>query len=78
MHKDFPGYLKQFFRKYKTKENKMMTVFFGFSADHKVYALNLETGAEKWTCYTQGPEGFGQRIIKHQSQRDNEHRVNPR
>ncbi|MHC4118436.1 MAG: outer membrane protein assembly factor BamB family protein [Planctomycetota bacterium] len=31
------------------------TVFLGSSSDHKVYALDLETGAEKWTFYTQGP-----------------------
>ena len=38
------------------------TVFFGSSADHKVYALNLATGAEKWTFYTQGPVRFAPAI----------------
>ena len=33
-------------------------VFFGSSADHKVYAINLQTGAEKWTFYTEGPLRF--------------------
>ena len=34
------------------------TVFFGSSADHKVYALDLKTGVEKWAFYTQGPVRF--------------------
>ena len=34
------------------------TVFFGSSADHKVYAIDLATGAEKWTFYTEGPVRF--------------------
>ena len=33
-------------------------VFFGSSADHKVYAIDLATGAEKWTFYTEGPIRF--------------------
>jgi len=31
------------------------SVFFGSSADHKVYALDLNTGQERWHFYTQGP-----------------------
>lgn len=34
------------------------TVFFGSSADHKVYALDLATGAEKWSFFTGGPVRF--------------------
>ena len=34
------------------------TVFFGSSADHKVYAIDLQTGVEKWTLYTEGPVRF--------------------
>jgi len=33
-------------------------VFFGSSSDHKVYALDLATGEQKWTFYTQGPVRF--------------------
>lgn len=33
-------------------------VVFGSSADHKVYAIDLATGAEKWTFYTEGPVRF--------------------
>jgi len=31
------------------------TVFFGSSADDKVYALDARTGAERWTFFTEGP-----------------------
>ncbi|OGV72715.1 MAG: hypothetical protein A3K19_02755 [Lentisphaerae bacterium RIFOXYB12_FULL_65_16] len=34
------------------------TVFLGSSADHKVYALDLATGAEKWSFFTGGPVRF--------------------
>lgn len=34
------------------------TVFFGSSADHKVYALDLATGVEKWSFFTGGPVRF--------------------
>ncbi len=34
------------------------TVFFGSSADHKVCAIDLATGSEKWTFYTEGPVRF--------------------
>jgi len=33
-------------------------VFFGSSADHKVYALDLTTGTERWHFYTEGPIRF--------------------
>ena len=33
-------------------------VFFGSSADHKVYAVDLASGREKWTFYTEGPVRF--------------------
>jgi len=33
-------------------------VFFGSSADHKVYALDLGTGAERWSFFTEGPIRF--------------------
>jgi outer membrane protein assembly factor BamB len=33
-------------------------VFFGSSADHKVYALDLATGAERWSFFTGGPVRF--------------------
>ena len=33
-------------------------VFFGSSADHKVYAIDLQTGAEVWTFITEGPVRF--------------------
>lgn len=32
--------------------------FFGSSADHKVYALELETGHERWAFFTEGPIRF--------------------
>ncbi|HUU17691.1 MAG TPA: PQQ-binding-like beta-propeller repeat protein [Sedimentisphaerales bacterium] len=31
------------------------TVFFGSSADDKVYALDAQTGRERWTFFTEGP-----------------------
>jgi outer membrane protein assembly factor BamB len=31
------------------------TIFFGSSADDKVYALDARTGAERWTFFTEGP-----------------------
>ena len=33
-------------------------VFFGSSADHKVYALDLRSGKEQWTFHTEGPVRF--------------------
>jgi len=33
-------------------------VFFGSSADHKVYALDLKTGRERWSFFTEGPVRF--------------------
>jgi len=33
-------------------------VFFGSSADHKVYALDLATGRQVWTFFTEGPVRF--------------------
>ncbi|MBT7303275.1 MAG: PQQ-like beta-propeller repeat protein, partial [Victivallales bacterium] len=30
-------------------------VYFGSSADHKVYALDAATGAERWSAFTEGP-----------------------
>ncbi len=33
-------------------------VFFGSSADHKVYALDLASAEERWTFYTEGPVRF--------------------
>ena len=34
------------------------TLFFGSSADGKVYALDVATGAERWTFFTGGPVRF--------------------
>lgn len=34
------------------------TVYFGSSADHQLYALDLETGRIKWTFYAGGPIRF--------------------
>ena len=33
-------------------------VFFGSSADHKVYALDLATGQERWSSFTEAPVRF--------------------
>ena len=33
-------------------------VYFGSSTDHKIYALDLETGEERWTFFTDGPVRF--------------------
>ncbi|NOZ21441.1 MAG: PQQ-binding-like beta-propeller repeat protein, partial [Planctomycetes bacterium] len=33
-------------------------VFFGSSADHKVYAIDLKTGQERWSFFTEGPIRF--------------------
>ncbi len=33
-------------------------LYFGSSADGKVYALDVATGAERWTHYTDGPIRF--------------------
>ena len=34
------------------------TVYFGSSADHKVYAIDLATGRERWSVFTEGPVRF--------------------
>ncbi len=39
-------------------------VFFGSSADHKVYAVDLTTGNEQWSFYTEGPVRFAP-VIDH-------------
>jgi len=31
---------------------------FGSSADHKVYAIDLGTGLERWSFFTEGPVRF--------------------
>ena len=33
-------------------------VFFGSSADHKIYALDLATGRERWSFFTEAPVRF--------------------
>jgi len=40
------------------------TVFFGSSADHKVHALDLATGAERWSFFTGGPVRFAPAVEK--------------
>ncbi|MFC2156909.1 PQQ-binding-like beta-propeller repeat protein [Acidobacteriota bacterium] len=41
-------------------------VFFGSSADHKVYALDLNTGKERWHFYTEGPVRYAPTIWNNQ------------
>ena len=38
--------------------------YFGCSVDNKVYALDIQTGEEKWTFFTQGPVRFVPTIYK--------------
>ena len=38
--------------------------YFGCSVDNKVYALDILTGEEKWTYFTQGPVRFAPSIYK--------------
>ena len=40
------------------------TLFFGSSADCKVYALDAATGAERWTFFTGGPVRFAPAVWK--------------
>ncbi|MCE5252501.1 PQQ-binding-like beta-propeller repeat protein [bacterium] len=40
------------------------TLFFGSSADGKIYAIDTLTGAEKWTFYTGGPVRFAPAVWK--------------
>jgi len=40
------------------------TLFFGSSADFKVYALDAATGAERWTFFTGGPVRFAPAVWK--------------
>ncbi len=37
-------------------------VYFGSSADHKVYALDLKTGEERWSFFTEGPVRFAPQV----------------
>ena len=37
-------------------------VYFGSSADHKVYAIRLDNGHEKWSFFTEGPVRFAPAI----------------
>ncbi|MFC1479616.1 PQQ-binding-like beta-propeller repeat protein, partial [Planctomycetota bacterium] len=39
-------------------------VYFGSSADHKVYALDLATGQEKWSFFAEGPIRFSPVLYK--------------
>ncbi|MFC1497596.1 PQQ-binding-like beta-propeller repeat protein, partial [Verrucomicrobiota bacterium] len=41
---------------YTTIGNGM--VYFGSSTDHKIYALDLKTGEERWAFFTEGPVRF--------------------
>lgn len=36
--------------------------YFGSSADHKVYAIGLDTGQERWSFFTEGPVRFAPAI----------------
>jgi len=56
------GYNKVYDMKHRQDFDKAFHVvavgerlFFGSSADDKVYCLNANTGAEQWTFYTEGP-----------------------
>ncbi len=40
------------------------TAYFGSSADHKVYALDANTGREKWSFFTDGPVRFAPAVWK--------------
>lgn len=40
------------------------TLFFGSSADHKIYALDAATGKERWTFFTGGPVRFAPAVWK--------------
>ncbi len=40
------------------------TVFFGSSADHKVYAVDLATGQTRWTFFTEGPVRFAPTVFQ--------------
>ncbi len=37
-------------------------VYFGSSADHKVYAVDLASGRQRWSCFTGGPVRFAPAI----------------
>jgi len=37
-------------------------VYFGSSADHKVFAIGLDTGQERWSFFTEGPVRFAPAI----------------
>ncbi|MBM3500534.1 MAG: hypothetical protein FJX74_17905, partial [Armatimonadetes bacterium] len=39
-------------------------VFYGSSADHKVYALDLATGRERWSFFTEGPVRFAPAVAE--------------
>ncbi len=39
------------------------TVYFGSSTDHKVYALDLASGEERWSFFTEGPVRFAPTVV---------------